>query len=84
MEIGCRRLLLLPIPLGDKQDDLVFGERCFDCCERRWPPNEQWNDYIGENDNIPKRKDRNAVRRRDALVVALEGLGQVVTLPSSA
>jgi hypothetical protein len=76
MQIGRRRLLLFSVTLGDKQDDLVFRQSGFDRRERRGTPHQQRNDYIGENDNIPKGKDRNPVRRRDALVVALKGLRQ--------
>jgi hypothetical protein len=72
VEIGSGWLLLFTVALGDEQDDLVFRERGFDGRERSRSPNEQRDYYIGENDNIPKRKDRNAVRRRDALVIPLK------------
>jgi hypothetical protein len=76
MQIGRRRLLLFSVTLGDKQDDLVFRQSGFDRRKRRGAPHQERNDDIGENDNIPKWKDRNPVRRRDALVVALKGLRQ--------
>jgi hypothetical protein len=82
VQIRGGRLLLLPIALGDQQDDLIFRERRLNRCQRCGAPYQKGNDYIGENDNIPKRKDRNPVRRRDALVVALKGLWQGATLPS--
>jgi hypothetical protein len=76
MQIGSGRLLLLSVALGDEQDDLVFRERGLDRRKRRGAANQKRNDYIGENDNIPKRKDRNPVRRRDAFIVALKYLRQ--------
>jgi hypothetical protein len=77
--------LFLSVALGDQQNELVFRERGFDGRERSRPSNEQRDDYIGENDNIPKRKDRDPVRRRDALVVAYKSWGQVLSkLPSCA
>ena len=54
----------------------LLRERGFDCGERCGPADEKRDYYIGENDNIPKRKDRNTVRRRDGLVVALKSLWQ--------
>jgi hypothetical protein len=77
MQIGSRGFLLLTVSLGNEQNDLVFGECGFDCRERGGPPNQERNDYIWENDNIPKRQDRNPVRRRDALVVSLKNLWQL-------
>jgi hypothetical protein len=74
MEIGRGRLLLLTVALCDQQQDLVFRQRGFDCREGSWSPHQKWDNYIGENDNIPKRQDRNPVRRRDALIIALESL----------
>jgi hypothetical protein len=76
VEISSRWLLLLAVTLCDEQDDLVLGQRCLDGSKRRGAPNEERNDYIGENDNIPQRQDRNPVRRRDALVVPLKSLRQ--------
>jgi hypothetical protein len=78
VQIGGCRLLLFTVSLRNEQDDLVLGQRGFDRCERCGPPDEERDDYIGENDNIPKRKDRDPVRRRDALVVALESLRQAL------
>src|SRR6267378_8166773 len=69
-------LLLLSVPLRDEQNDLVLGESCLDCGQRRGTSHQERDDYIGKNDNIPQRKDRNPVRRRDALVVALKSLRQ--------
>jgi hypothetical protein len=74
VQVRRRRLLFLAVALGDKQQDLVFRQRCFDSGQRSWSPYEQGDNYIGENDNIPKRQDRNPVRRRDAFVIALESL----------
>ena len=76
MEVSGGWLLLFPVTLSDEQNDLVFGERRLDRGELRRSPHEKWDYYIGENDDIPKRQDRNAVRRRDALVVSLKSLGQ--------
>jgi hypothetical protein len=76
MQVSGRGLLLLAVPLSDEQDDLVLGEGCLDGSKRRGAPDEERNDYIGENDNIPQRQDRNPVRRRDALVVPLKSLRQ--------
>jgi hypothetical protein len=76
VKVSGGRLLLLSVALSDQQNDLVFREGSLDCCERRRATYEERDDYIGENDNIPKRKDRNPVRRRDALVVALKSLWQ--------
>jgi len=82
----CRRgLLLLSIALRDEEDGLVFRERCLDGGEGCRAPDQQRDYYIGENDNIPKRKDRDPVRRRDALVVPLKNRRQVLSkLPSCA
>ena len=74
MEIGRGGFLFLTVALGDEQDDFVFRDRGFDGRERSRSSDEQRDYYIGENDNIPKRKDRNAVRRRDAFVVAFKSL----------
>jgi hypothetical protein len=68
--------LLFPVALGDEEDNLVLRERGLDGRQGCGPADQQRDYYVGENDNIPKRKDRNAVRRRDGLVVALKGLGQ--------
>jgi hypothetical protein len=76
MQVSRRGLLLLAVALRDEQDDLVLGERCLDGGKGCRTPNEQGDDYIGENDNIPQRQDRNPVRRRDALVVPLKSLRQ--------
>ncbi len=69
-------LLLFAVALGDQQDDLVLRQRGFDGGKRRRTANEEGNDYIGENDDIPQRQDRYPVRRRDALVVPLKSLWQ--------
>jgi hypothetical protein len=76
VQVSGRWLLLLSIALGDEKDDLVLRHRRFDCGQRRRSPHEEGNYYIGENDDIPKRQDRDAVRRRDAFVVALKSLRQ--------
>jgi hypothetical protein len=76
MEVSRRGLLLFAVALRDQQNDLVFRERGLDCGKRSWSPNEKRNDYIGENDDIPQRQNRNPVRRGDALVIPLENLGQ--------
>jgi hypothetical protein len=76
VQVSGRWFLFLSVALGDQQDDLVIRHRRFDCGQRRRSPHEERNYYIGENDNIPKRKDRDAVRRRDGLVVALKSLRQ--------
>jgi hypothetical protein len=76
MQVSRRGLLLLAVPLSDEQDDLVLGERCLNGGKRCRTPNEQGNYYIGENDDIPQRQDRNPVRRGDALVIPLKDLRQ--------
>jgi hypothetical protein len=77
VEIRRRRFLLLAVALGNEQDDLVFSESCLDGGEGRRPPHEERNYHIGEYDDIPKREDRNAVRRRDRLIIPLKGLRHV-------
>ena len=85
VQVGRGRLLLLSVALRDQENDLVFRERGLDGGEGCRPTDQQRDYYIGENDNIPKRKDRNPVRRRDALVVPLKNWGQVLSkLPSCA
>ena len=85
MQIRSGRLLLLAVALGDEQNELVLGERCLNGGQRRRAANEERDYYIGENDNITERKDRNPIRRRDGLTVALKDLGQLQpTLLSSA
>ena len=74
MKIGRRRLLLFTVTLSDEQDDLVFRQCRLDGSERGGAPDEQRDDYIGENDDIPKRQDRNSIRCRDGFIVALEDL----------
>ena len=76
MQISRRGLLFLAVALGDEQDDLVLREGGLDRGERGRTSNEEGNDYVGENDNIPQRQDRNPVRRRDALVIPLKDLRQ--------
>src|SRR5437868_12116693 len=76
MQIRGGGLPLFPVALRDEEDDLVFGEPGFDRRERCRTPDQKGDDYIGKNDDIPKRQDRNPVRRRDGFIVALESLGQ--------
>src|SRR5438105_11320253 len=75
MEICGRGLLLLTVTLRDEQNDLVFRQGCIDGSEESGPSNEEGDDYIRKNDNIPKRQDRNPVRGRNTFIVALENLG---------
>jgi hypothetical protein len=76
VQVSGGRLLFLSVSLRDEQNDLVLGESSLDGGQRRGTSHQERDDYIGKNDNIPKRKDRNTVRRRDALVVALKSLRQ--------
>src|ERR1700737_1138986 len=76
VQIGSGRLLLLSVTLRHEQNDLVLGESSLDGRQRCWTSHQERDHYIGKNDNIPKRKDRDPVRRRDALVVALKSLRQ--------
>jgi hypothetical protein len=76
VQIGSRGLLLLAIALRDEENDLVFREGGFDGGKRCRPSDQERDYYVGENDNIPKREDRNAVRRRDGLIVPLKSLRQ--------
>jgi hypothetical protein len=69
----CRcRLLLLAVALRDEQQDFVLSQRCLDGRQGCRAPDEKRDHYIRENDNIPKRQNRNPVRRRDGLVIALK------------
>ena len=74
MEISGCRLLLLAVPLRNEQKNLILCQRGFDCRQRRGPPDEERNDYVRKNDNIPKRQNRDPVRRRDGFIVALKSL----------
>src|SRR5687768_7929118 len=76
MQVGGGGLLLFTVPLGNEQDQLVFGKSRLDRRKGRGPPHEQRDDNVGENDDITKRKNRDPVRCRDALVVPLKGLRQ--------
>jgi hypothetical protein len=76
VEVGGRRLLLFAVALRDQQNNLVFCQRRLDSRERSRASDEKGDDYIGENDDIPQRQDRNPVRRGDRLVIPLKNLRQ--------
>jgi hypothetical protein len=76
VQIGRRGFLLFSVALCDEQENLVLCQRRLDRGQRCRPADEQRNDYIGKDDDVTKRQDRNPVRRRNGLVVPLEGLGQ--------
>ena len=76
VQVGSGGLLLLAVALRHQENDLVLGKGRLDGGKRGRPPDEERDYYVGKNDNIPKREDRNPVRRRDGLIVPLEGLRQ--------
>src|SRR6266545_4345018 len=78
MKIRRGGLLLFAVALRDEQEELVLRHCGFYGGEGGSPADEERDDDIRENDNIPERQHRDAIGCRNAFVVPLEYLGHVL------
>ena len=69
------RLVHVGALLGDEEDPAVLGERRLDRRERGRPPDEQRDDHVREDDDIPERHDGDALGDVEAFGFAGEGEG---------